>query len=145
MSLPKKAGSQVLTMMAAVVRILQTLPESHSARLANFCAALYIGGLLVFFMKAWFTDFMWAEAYYTWDKSLTSFLFLFILLKIPNNVFLIINIYALINALWEIMVWILGADINSMIIVDVWFIITVIVIISLTLIQNRECKRKSSY
>lgn len=103
-----------------------------------------MSGLLLFYMKGWFTEFTWAEAYYTWDKATVFFLFFTLLLYRPNKTFLVITFYSLINVLWETTVWIVGADFNSMILIDCLYIITLIIVCYLTIkARNPEWNQNS--
>lgn len=121
--------------------IRQSLPENLDDLSVKAVMMVFMGGLILFYGFADFENETWAKIYYVWDMSTDMLAVgcIYLIAKKYRVRILPILVFTAIRALWEITAFVFGQHINSSLIINYLFLLTVVILgfqMSISLIKE---------
>lgn len=116
------------------VRDKVRLRNHPASRNIDFLILFFMGGIIIFYGFADFDQPLWASIYYVWNKTEDFVAFGCIWMLAPKNykkIILPVVVFSAMRMTWEILALLLGQNVNSIMIVDYLFAITVVILITL--------------
>lgn len=129
-----KSQNRLNRMLERLTKVREAIIRHHpqESRSINIAIYLYIGGLIPFFAFADWSKPLWAQSYYIWQTSKDMFLLGCIYLIAAQKhkaKILPILAFATVRAIWEVVCFISKADVNNIMIVDYFFLLTVAIVL----------------
>lgn len=97
----------------------------------DFLILFFMGGIIVFYGFADWDIPIWNYIYYVWNKTEDTVAFACIYLIAPTrykNLIAPVLMFCIARMLWEILALLLGQDVNSILLTDYMFALTVLIV-----------------